>query len=85
MLLVGLVSTLLSSSGFIAKLGPRGAVRRSSLILLACVAAALVAAIHFRGDVKYAAVILVIALSWLNRLLRHRLPSDATPLPSHNP
>jgi hypothetical protein len=85
MLLVGVISTLRSPSGFIANLGPRGAVRRSSLMLLACVAAALFVAIHFRGDVKYAAVIPVIALSWLNRLLRHRLPSEATSLPSDRP
>ena len=77
MLLVGVFSTLFSPSGFIAKRGPSVSVRRSSLVLLASVGCALAVAIYFRGNVKYAAVIPVIALSWLNRLLRHRLPSEA--------
>ena len=75
--LVGLVSTVWSRSGFIAKNGPRSSVRHASLVLLAAVGCALVVAIYFRGDVKYAAVIPVIALSWLNRLLRHRVPTAA--------
>jgi len=75
MLLVGLVSTFSSPSGFIAKRGPAASVRYASLVLLAAVGCALVVAIYFRGNVKYAAVIPIIALSWLNRLLRHRLPS----------
>jgi hypothetical protein len=78
MLFVGVFSTLFSPSGFIAKCGPRVAVRRASLVLLASVCCALVVAVHFRGNVKYAAVIPVIALSWINRLLRHRLPSEAS-------
>jgi hypothetical protein len=77
MLLVGVLSTFASPSGFIAKIGPKPSVRRASLVLLAAVVCALVAAIYFRGNVKYAAVIPVIALSWLNRLLRHRLPGEA--------
>ena len=77
MLLVGLVSTFSSSAGFIAKRGPSPSVLRASLVLLAAVACALAVAIYFRGNVKYAAVIPVIALSWLNRLLRHQLPSGA--------
>jgi hypothetical protein len=77
MLLVGLVSTLSSSAGFVAKHGPKPSVIRASLVLLAAVACALAVAVYFRGNVKYAAVIPVIALSWLNRLLRHRLPSGA--------
>ena len=77
MLLVGVVSTLFTPSGFIAKLGPKLNVQRSSLFLLAAVGCALIVAIYFRGNVKYAAVVPVIALSWLNRLLRHRLPSGA--------
>jgi hypothetical protein len=75
MLLIGVASTLFTSSGFIAKLGPPASVKQSSLVLLAAVACAIVFAIYFRGNVKYAAVAPVIALSWLNRLLRHRLPS----------
>ena len=75
MLFVGIASTLFSPSGFIAKLGPRTAVKRSSVILLVSVSLALVVAVYFRGNVKYASVIPVIVLSWLNRLLRHRLPS----------
>ena len=77
MLLVGVFSTFSSPSGFIAKTGPQSSVKRASLVLLAAVGGALVVAIYFRGNVKYAAVIPVIALSWLNRLLRHRLPSGA--------
>ncbi len=77
MLLVGVASTLFTPSGFIAKLGPKVSVQRSSLLLLAAVGCALVVAVYFRGNVKYAAVIPVIALSWLNRLLRQRLPSGA--------
>ena len=77
MLLVGLVSTVSSPAGFIAKPGPKSSVVAMSLVLLAAVGLALAVAIYFRGNVKYAAVIPVIALSWLNRLLRHRLPSGA--------
>jgi hypothetical protein len=76
MLLIGVFTTFFTPSGFIAKIGPAVAVKRSSLILIAAVACALAVAIYFRGNVKYAAVIPVIALSWLNRLLRHRLPSE---------
>lgn len=50
---------------------------RASLVLLAATGLALAAAIYFRGNVKYAAVVPVIALSWLNRLLCHRLPGVA--------
>ena len=74
-LLVGFVSTLFTPSGFIGKLGPRSSVQRASLLLLVAVGCALGVAVYFQGNVKYAAVIPVIALSWLNRLLRHRLPS----------
>jgi len=73
--LVGLVSTLFTPSGFIGKLGPKLSVQRSSLLLLVAVGCALAVAVYFRGNVKYAAVIPIIALSWLNRLLRHKLPS----------
>jgi hypothetical protein len=76
-LLVGVVSTLFTPSGFIAKLGPSVSVQRSSLLLLVAVVCALAVAVYFRGHVKYAAVIPIIALSWLNRLLRHRLSSRA--------
>jgi len=77
MLVVGLLTTLGSVSGFVGKLGPASSVRQASLILLAAVGCALVAAMYFRGNIKYAAVLPVIALSWLNRFLRHRLPSGA--------
>ena len=79
MLLVGVLSTFASPSGFIAKIGPKPSVRRASLVLLAAVVCALAVAIYFRGNVKYAAVIPVIALSWLNRLLGHRLPRGVQP------
>ena len=77
MLVVGLASTWLSPSGFVAKLGPIIEVRRASLLLLASVLVALLVAVYFRGDVKYAAVLPVIALSWLNRLLRLRVSGVA--------
>lgn len=71
---VGVVATFASPAGFIAGIGPKPAIRRASLLLLAAVGAALFVAIYFRGDVKYGAVIPLVALSWLNRLQRHRLP-----------
>jgi hypothetical protein len=77
MLLVGVFTTLCTPSGFVARHCPVPAVRRSSLILLAAVVCAVVVAIAFRGNVKYAAVVPVIALSWLNRLLRYRLQGGA--------
>ncbi len=77
MLIVGLASTWLSRSGFVAKLGPAIEVRRASLLLLASVLAALVVAVYFRGDVKFAAVLPVIALSWFNRLLLLRVTGVA--------
>lgn len=77
MLIVGLASTWLSPSGFVAKLGPTIEVRRASLLLLGSVLVALAVAMHFRGDVKYAAVLPVIALSWLNRILRLRVRGEA--------
>lgn len=67
---VGLVTTAFSSSGFVAADGPRRPVVWASICLLLAVGLALVAAVHFRGNVKFAAVVPVIALSWLNRLLR---------------
>jgi predicted permease len=75
MLCVGVATTVFTPSGFIAKLGPAAAVRRASWVLLAAVGCALWVAVWFRGDVKFAAVLPVVALSWLNRLLRHRLPA----------
>lgn len=70
MALVGLTTTVFSPAGFVAAVGPRRPVVLASLGLLAAVLLALLVAVHFRGDVKFAAVIPVIALSWLNRLLR---------------
>jgi hypothetical protein len=70
MLAVGLVTTAWSSTGFVAAVGERRRVLACSLALLASVAVALASAIYFRGDVKFAAVLPVIALSWLGRLLR---------------
>jgi hypothetical protein len=42
------------------------------------VGVALIAAMYFRGNVKFAEVIPVIALSWLNRLLRRVVQRQAT-------
>jgi hypothetical protein len=52
-------------------------VLRASVLLAAAVAVALLAAIYFRGNVKFAAVLPVIALSWLGRLLRRTVPDVA--------
>ena len=77
MLAVGLLTTAISPSGFIAATGQRSRVLWSSAALVAAVLLALVAALHFRGDVRLAAVLPVIALSWLNRLLRRVAASGA--------
>lgn len=76
-LIVGLASTWWTPSGFVAKLGPTAEVRRASWLLLASVLVALALAVYFRGNVKYAAVLPVIALSWIHRLLRHRVRGGA--------
>jgi hypothetical protein len=77
MAIVGVATTVLSPAGFVAAVGRRRPVVLASLGLLAAVALALLAAVHFRGNVKFAAVIPVIALSWLNRLLRRTVPRGA--------
>ena len=77
MLTVGLATTALSPAGFVAATGERRRVLWSSAALVVAVLLALVGAIHFRGDVKLAAVRPVILLSWLNRLLRRVAASGA--------
>lgn len=77
MLLVGLATTALSPAGFVAATGARRPVVLASLGLLFAVVLALLAAVHFRGNVKFAAVLPVIALSWLNRLLRRLVQGTA--------
>jgi hypothetical protein len=77
MLGVGIVSTAFSRAGFVGKLGHRAKVLRASLILTGAVAIALLSAIKFRGDVKYAAIFPMIALSWLSRLLRTSVSDEA--------
>ena len=74
MLCVGILATVASPAGFIGKRGQRDKVLRASVLLAAAVAVALLAAIYFRGNVKFAAVLPVIALSWLGRLLRRTVP-----------
>lgn len=74
---VGLATTTLSPAGFVAAAGPRRQVVLASLVLLAAVCLAMLAAVYFRGNVKFAAVIPVITLSWLNRLLRRTVPRGA--------
>jgi hypothetical protein len=87
MAVVGLATTAVSPSGFVAAAGPRRAVVMASVGLLAAVLVAIAAAIHFRGDVRLAAVVPVIALSWINRLLRRVLTRAPAPnaLPSEHP
>ena len=73
---VGVVSIAVSPAGFIGKVGTRAVVLQRSVLLLLAVSAALSIAVYYRGNVKYGAVFPVIALSWLNRLLRQAVPSD---------
>ena len=77
MLCVGVLSTAFSPAGFIGKQGQRDKVLRASVLLAAAVVVALLVAIYFRGNVRYAAVVPVIALSWLGRLLRRTVPDVA--------
>lgn len=77
MLCVGIVATVASPAGFIGKQGQQDKVLRASVMLAAAVAVALLAAIYFRGNVKFAAVLPVIALSWLGRMLRRTVPDVA--------
>ena len=70
MLGVGVVSTFVLPGGFVAVLGPRRKVLVASMVLLVAVLAALFVAVVYRGDTRIAAVLPVIALSWLNRGLR---------------
>jgi hypothetical protein len=81
MLLVGVISTALSPAGFIGKPGARDKVLRASMLLVAAVTVALGTAVHFRGDVRYAAVLPVIALSWMGRLLRRMVPDADRAMP----
>ena len=74
--LVGLATTALSPAGFVAAAGSRHAVILVSLALFVGVLVALAAAVHFRGNVKFAAVIPVIALS-VQSALRRTVPRDA--------
>ena len=64
-----------SPAGFIGKAGKRSVVLQRSALLLLAVGAALAIAVVYRGNVQYAAVLPVIALSWLNRLLRQAVPN----------
>jgi hypothetical protein len=48
---------------FIGKRGARDKVLRASMLLAAAVAVALLTAVHFHGNVMYAAVLPVLALS----------------------
>ena len=70
LLAVGVVATALTPAGFVAAIGPRRQVVLASVALLVAVPFALWAAVAFRGDVKLAAVLPVIGLSWLNRGLQ---------------
>jgi hypothetical protein len=77
MLLIGLAATLFSPAGFVAAQGERRRVLVASVVLLAAVLAALLVSVRFRGTVQWAAVVPVIALSWLNRLLKRSVASGA--------
>ena len=77
MLLVGLVATVALPGGFVATVGPRRKVLLASGVLLTAVLVALLLAIAYRGNVKFAAVLPVVALSWLNRALQRFAASAA--------
>ncbi len=77
MLLVGLATTVFSAVGFVAVQGERRRVLIASTVLLAAVLAALLASVRFRGTVQWAAIVPVIALSWVNRLLKRSVSSGA--------
>lgn len=68
MLGVGIIATAFTPTGFVATDGPRRKVVLASLAMLLAVGLAAMVSVQFRGDVKWAAVLPVIALSWLNRL-----------------
>jgi hypothetical protein len=76
MFLVGLGTTVFSSAGFVGAQGQRRPVVLASLALLAAVLVALAAAVHFRGNVRFAAVVPVIALSWVQRALHRAVPKS---------
>jgi hypothetical protein len=78
MLTVGVTAMLVSPSGFVAATGKRRDVLLASGVLALAVAAALCAAVVFRGDVKLAAIAPVIALAWLNRGLRSAVRRGAS-------
>lgn len=77
MLLVGAVAMWRTPAGFIGQVGARRLVLQRSWLLLLAVVLALGVAMYFRGNVKLAAVLPVIALSWLNRLLRRGVAPQA--------
>lgn len=77
MLLVGVLAMWRTPAGFVGKVGARRVVLQRSWLLLLAVVLALAVAVVFRGNVKVAAVLPVIALSWLNRLLRHGVAPQA--------
>ncbi len=62
--------TLATPAGFVGKPGSPMSVRRASWWMLAATLLALAFSWRFRGDPKVAAVLPVVALSWLNRGLR---------------
>jgi hypothetical protein len=69
---------------FIGKRGARDKVLRAPMLLAAAVTVALLTAVHFHGDVRYAAVPQVIALSWLGRFLRRMVPDADGAMPWPN-
>lgn len=74
MLVVGVVTTIGSPAGFIAsQVAPRGAVIRTSGLLLAATAVGLIMSFVFRGDRYLAAVFPIVALAILQRVLTYRL------------
>jgi hypothetical protein len=83
-LVVGLATTVGTASGFVGALGERPRVLLASAALLAGVGAAFWVALAHQGNTKVAAVLPVMALSWLHRGLRHWARGQQ-PQPIHPP
>lgn len=68
MVIIGIITTFISSSGFIAV---EGSSRKHSIYLLTATALMLPFAIYFQGDRTYAAVFPILFLAILQRYLSH--------------
>ncbi|MHC9511971.1 hypothetical protein [Kangiella sp. M94] len=72
-LIVGIVTTFATSTGFIATLASQSEVRRASLWLLMAVILSLGMSLVFAGDTTWAAVVPIICLAIFHRVLQVRV------------